>query len=93
MKKWSKAGMVCAAILAAGMAVTACGGGNTAKTDNTGAVETEKKAEGEPYIQAYDHNRNTQARGFAHSHAAQIRKGRDQVWRSRGEGVYVWGKD
>ena len=44
MKKWSKAGMVCAAILAAGMAVTACGGGNTAKTDNTGAVETEKKA-------------------------------------------------
>ena len=33
MKKWSKAGMVCAAILAAGMAVTACGGGNTAKTE------------------------------------------------------------
>ena len=46
MKKWSKAGMVCAAILAAGMAVTACGGGNTAKTDNTGAVETEKRADG-----------------------------------------------
>ena len=35
MKKWSKAGIVCAAVLAASMAMTACGG-KTAETGNTG---------------------------------------------------------
>ena len=47
MKKWSKAGIVCAAVLAASMAMTACGGktaetGNTGEAGSTGAAGTEK---------------------------------------------------
>lgn len=51
MKKWSKAGIVCAAVLAASMAMTACGGktaetGNTGEAGSTGAAGTEKAADG-----------------------------------------------
>ena len=50
MKKWSKAGIVCAAVLAASMAMTACGGktaetGNTGEAGSTGAAGTEKAAD------------------------------------------------
>ena len=50
MKKWSKAGIVCAAVLAASMAMTACGGktaetGNTGEEGSTGAAGTEKAAD------------------------------------------------